>query len=243
MKPLDGLRLLHTRPVVDDDAVARALSQAGAVLLHAPVIAFAPPRDPGALARALGDADAILLTSARAVSAVARLVRRDVPAFTLAGATLQAARDAGLAVVHVEDAVDGASLGRLVAARGPVEGRRFVLPVSDAASPAAADELRARGATVEVVEAYRTVPATALPASVVEALDGRRVDAALCMSPSAVDTLVALAGIARLAPLLRASPGATTACAWERHGLPSDAVAARPEPASIVDVLVAWRRR
>lgn len=118
-------------------------------------------------------------------------------------------------------------------------GRHFTLPTSDVAQPEVATVLRAAGAVVDVVEAYRTVASETLPPPVAEALRQGRVHAVVCMSPSAVETLVALSGAEPLRPLVRAAPGETTARAWLAHGLPSEAVAARPQPQALVEALAA----
>jgi uroporphyrinogen-III synthase len=243
LKPLQGLTLLHTRPAVDGDPYAQALADAGAVIVPAPMIAFAPARDPSALEHAIRHATALLLTSPRAVSSVAAFVQPGTTIYPLHGATLAAVRKTGLAAVELPDATDGASLGHALARHHPVSGESFTLPTSDLAHPAVVNVLKSHGAHVHVVEAYQTVAATQLPPGVLESLRQGHVHAVLCMSPSAVDTLVALAGVDLLKPLLRIAPGDTTALAWSRHGLPCSAVAQRPSPDAVVQALRAhWPR-
>ncbi len=140
--PLLGLRLLHTRPVEDGDAVAQALLAAGATLLFAPMIRFLPPADPEALRLAVTSAASLILTSPRAVSAVSALVKADTRCFVLTGATQDKARQAGFTLVDVGPATDGESLGKAMVASGAKIPQPCVMPTSDVAQPAVAQVLR-----------------------------------------------------------------------------------------------------
>ncbi|MEW5848477.1 MAG: uroporphyrinogen-III synthase [Myxococcota bacterium] len=237
---LRGRTVLSTRPL-DDDALTPLLQAEGAEVLVAPMIHFAPPAHPDELEGALASLSryrAVLLTSPRGVRSVAGRLPAGFPVVTLAGRTRQEAVSAGLTPLPIRDAPDGADLAAALAESMDVTGARFLLPTSNLAEPAVAEGLRARGATVDVVEAYRTVPATEVPAPVVQALREGRVDAVVCMSPSAVRTLVTLVPVELLGRVKRVAPGRTTSAAWGELGLPADVVAEGPAPAQVVSAVV-----
>jgi uroporphyrinogen III methyltransferase/synthase len=117
-----------------------------------------------------------------------------------------------------------AALGRQLRS---VAGRRVLLPRADIATPALARLLRARGARVDQVTAYRTLPPSAAAGTRVRRLvEEGRVDTVLFTSASTVRGLVRLVG---RGPALRrlavACIGPVTAAAAVTAGLPPHAVA------------------
>lgn len=141
------------------------------------------------LDRALrGDRDWIVVTSANAVRALGDRLRVASQArFAAVGpATADALRQHGVEPAFVPDrfAADAVAEGL-----GDVTGLSVLLPQADIASPELANELRARGALVDVVVVYRTVP-VAPDAEGVEAL--RVADAVLLASGSAARSLASL---------------------------------------------------
>ena len=72
---------------------------------------------------------------------------------------------------------------------GPLDGARVLLPQADIADPGLADELRARGATVNAVAAYRTVLIEPAMSGI---LPLRVADAIVLASPSAARSLASL---------------------------------------------------
>jgi uroporphyrinogen-III synthase len=73
----------------------------------------------------------------------------------------------------------------------PLSGARVLLPQSEIAEPDLADELRARGATVDAVDAYRTVPREATAGELALL---RACDAVVLMSGSAARSLAQQGG-------------------------------------------------
>ncbi|MBI5493695.1 MAG: uroporphyrinogen-III synthase [Deltaproteobacteria bacterium] len=242
---LAGRVILWTRPVDGEDALAAALEREGAVLVAAPVVRFTAPADGRALADALAAVTAgayagVLLTSPRAVDAVAGRVPAGTPVAVLGGGTRTRARTAGFTrFINAEDTADGASLAGLLVTGGNVRGARYLLPTSQVSRADAAEALRAHGAAVDVVEAYRTQPAPALPHAAMAALAAGTVEGVVCMSPSAVDALCALVSTEILGRLVRAAPGRTTAQAWAHHGLPAQAIAEKPDADGLTRALAA----
>jgi uroporphyrinogen-III synthase len=124
----------------------------------------------------------------------------------------------------------------LAAGLGDLAGQRVLLPLADIAPDTLADQLRAKGALVERVTAYRTVPDTG-PAgeTVTRLLRANAIDALTFTSGSTVRALLdrlARAGLDATALIARGQwpatvcIGPTTAQVARERGLPITAVAA-----------------
>jgi len=190
-RPLHGRRIAVTRPREHAGALAERLERLGAEVAIVPLIAIAPLEDDAELTALVerGDHDWIVFTSANAVRAAGpRLGEGRARAAAVGPATAQALREAG-----VEPAFSPDVFAALEIADGlePLSGARVLLPQSEIAEPDLADELRARGATVDAVDAYRTVPREA---SEVELGTLRAADAVVLMSGSAARSLAEQGG-------------------------------------------------
>jgi uroporphyrinogen-III synthase len=190
-RPLEGKRIAVTRPREHARALADRLEQLGAEVTLVPLIAIEPLEDDGELAGLVegGDHDWIVFTSANAVRAAGPGLRNvRARAAAVGPATAQALRDAGVEPVFSPDV-----FAALEIADGlePLAGARVLLPQSEIAESALADELGARGATVDLVDAYRTVPRDAAEA---ELGDLRAADAVILMSGSAARSLAEQGG-------------------------------------------------
>lgn len=165
--PLAGCRVLITRPRRTAEALAERLRALGAIPLVLPAIEIRPPEDPGPLEAAVRQAatfDWILFTSANGVHAfMERLQAIGGSSADLAGvrlgaigpATARALQGYGLTV----DYLPPVYLSEAIAEGLPeVAGRRVLLPRADIARRELAERLRARGAEVTEVVAYRVVP-------------------------------------------------------------------------------------
>ena len=197
---LAGWRVLVTRQPEQARGLADALAEEGALVVEVPLIATAPPEDPGAVDAAVAGLDAcdwIAFTSANAVRAVADACDRSErgralpPALRIATvgpstseAVARAFADARIALQPESDfRADGlADAFRTL----PIRGRRILLPSSDRARDTLAAALRAQGASVTVVTAYRTVTPPDAGARIREALDAG-IDVVTFASPSAVE--------------------------------------------------------
>ncbi len=170
-RPLAGLRVLVTRAAGRADALVARLQALGAEPLLRPTIAYLPPEDPAPLAEAMAHLEAgvyewLLLTSVTAVEVVARVLGERAPLLAhrvslkigaVGPATAAACRELlGAEAAAVPERFLGEEL---VAALGDPAGRRVLLPNADIARPALEQRLRAAGALVDRVVAYRTVPA------------------------------------------------------------------------------------
>jgi uroporphyrinogen-III synthase len=246
--PLSGRRLLVTRRREQASALVDALRGLGAEVLEVPAIAIAPPEDAGPLDAALRDLGAyewMAFASANAVFAVRdRLasLALDVSAFPRI-ASVGAATSRALAScfpdrpVALEPASDFRADGLLDAfAALDLTGRRVLLPTSDRGRAVLSAGLRARGALVDVVVAYRTIAPEGLDRTLAEALSGG-IDAAVFASPSAVH------GVAEALPEGATPPdaiviGPTTEAAARAAGLAVLALAMPSTTDGLVDAVV-----
>lgn len=168
---LHGLRVLVTRAAGRSDGLAARLRELGAEPLLHPTIAHTPPDDPAAFDAAIGRLEAgvyewLLLTSVTAVEAVATALEGRAPRLggrvsLKIGAVGPATAAACRALLGVEAAVvpERFLAEELALAMGDPTGRRVLLPNADLARPALEARLRAGGALVDRVVAYKTVPA------------------------------------------------------------------------------------
>ena len=189
---MNGRRIAITRAEEQGAVFAVQLREYGAVPLLCPAIAYAPPDDSTALDQALAALaryDWLVLTSAQAARvAFAQADLRDISIQIAAvgPATAQVIRDAGYTVnlVSAEHSAEG-----LLAAIGAVAGQRILLPAADIARSNLAEGLTARGATVDAVIAYRTVPGPGA-ATLAPLLQASTVDAVTFTSSSTVQYLL-----------------------------------------------------
>lgn len=163
-QPLGGLRIVVTRATQDAKPLLEELSRLGAVPIHAPSLAFSPPKDRRRLSAALrgiASYDWAVFTSVHGVEAVfpagSRRSRR--PATLRFAAIGPASRDALLShdvpVSFVPSVFTTENLARELP---DVAGRRIVLFRAEVGNPALVRILEERGAKVDDVAAYRTLP-------------------------------------------------------------------------------------
>jgi len=165
--PLYGRRVVVTR--AETSRLNDLLRAQGAEVVDYPVIAIAPPADATPLDRAVANAreyDWIVFTSQNGVRAFfsrladLRALRGKLCAIGPATAAEIAKHKLLVDVVPEEYVAEG-----LVAALpDSLAGQRVLIPRAAVARDVVPDELRRRGAAVDVVEAYRTiVPEHAMP--------------------------------------------------------------------------------
>ncbi|HEY3456963.1 MAG TPA: uroporphyrinogen-III synthase [Bryobacteraceae bacterium] len=226
MGKLDGLRVVVTRAAHQAEDLASLLEERGAEVLLFPVIAIAPPADPRALELAAKQADQydwIVFTSANAIHAfigACKPGRSGIRAqiATVGSATRAIAERSGLQVSltperYVAEALIESFGGEDLA------GRRILIPSAAVTRDVVAPALRARGAIVEVIEAYRNVIPDGAAARAAEIFREPFPDWLTVASSSAVENLVRLAGVHHLARVKIASIGPVTSSAVRVHGL------------------------
>jgi uroporphyrinogen III methyltransferase/synthase len=228
MSALSGKRVLVTRPRDQSAGLADALAARGAQPILLPTIEIRPSDDLGPLDRALDTLVApnwIAFTSANAVAiCLDRLATRlgtlpqGVRVAAVGSGTARALAARGVGVDFVPSRFTGEQLGRELE---PVVGRRVLVPRAARGREELVAELRRRGAEVEDIPVYETLPAAADPDGLRELWQG--VDAATFTSASTVENYVALLGerAARLLDdTLIACIGPVTAEAARSLGLP-----------------------
>jgi uroporphyrinogen III methyltransferase/synthase len=246
-RPLFGRRIVVTRTRQQASALSRALRDVGADPIEVPVIEIADPADGGAALRhavaRLATYDWIVVTSPNGAARLGRALdaaHLDARAFgaarvaAIGPATAAALRPLGVradlvperfvAEALLDALTDAAGPGRLLLARAEVA--RHVLP----------DGLRARGWEVDVVDAYRTVPATVTDRQRAGIADAEVVT---FTSSSTVDRFVDAVGIDAV-PAVVACIGPVTAQTARDHGLSVDVVAEVHTVPGLVDALVRW---
>lgn len=254
---LQGRAIVVTRPAGQADGLVAQLRAHGAEPIICPAIAIAPPSDYAALDAALArlpSYDWLIFTSANGVRALldrlaalghdsAALASLRIGAIGPATAAALAAR--GLRADFVPSAYVAESILDEIE---DVAGKRILLPRADIARDALAAGLRARGATVDALAAYRTVPGDGAPA-LAERLRAGRIDAVTFTSSSTVRYLLDGLDAAGVAPpearaLLNAAAiiciGPITAATAAESGLRVDAVAREYTAEGLVAMLVEW---
>lgn len=168
-RPLFGRRVLVTRPREQAGVLVDRLVSLGAEPIEAPMIRIVPPEDLQPLRRAVAHADTfdwIIFTSANAVDAfMTALLSGDRDVRALHGPRLCAVGTGtadklagyGIKVDLVPQEFRAEALVAAVAAQGPLEGARVLLPRADIGRDVIAERMREVGAVVTDVVAYRTV--------------------------------------------------------------------------------------
>lgn len=253
-KPLFGRRVLVTRSAERAGEWVGALSSAGAHAELLPLIRLAPAEDPSELDAALSRLahyDALIFTSANAVRFTAlraaacgvSLGEARGSVFCVGPRTAEAARSAGLPARCLPDErFDAEGVLEAVRRALPPRGRRFLIPRSELARETLPDGLRAEGAEVDAVVAYRNLPAEVDAAALRGRLEAGELDVLTFTSPSGVRRFRALLDAPSLAAARRccvAAIGPVTARALADAGLPADVVAARPDAHELVEAIAA----
>jgi len=240
-RPLAGRRILVTRPRAQAPELAGRLTALGAEAIAAPAIRIVPPDDPRPLDAACAAAASfawVVFTSANAVDAfLERLPAGGAAAQALAGVRICAIGPAtgarlarrGLPVDLAPADHRGEGVGAALRAGRDLRGTRILLPRADIARPLLPDALRAAGADVTEVTAYRPVAGAGWPGAAVRGLLLQRaVEAVTFTSASAVRSVAQALGAARAVELLRpavvAALGPVTADAARQIGLETAAV-------------------
>lgn len=254
---LSGKRIVVTRPAAQSRALIEQLRALGAEPLVCPAIVIAPLADYAALDAAiaqLGQYDWLILTSANGVRALLdRMAALGADLVPLHGlkigaigpATAQLLGQYGLHATFVPSAyVAEAMLDQI----GDVAGQRVLLPRADIARELLAVGLRERGAQVDEIAAYRTMPGDGA-AELAAQLQAQAVDAITFTSSSTVRyTLDGLeqigferhTAVALLNQLVVGCIGPITADTARAEGLRVDATAREFTGPGLVAALLEW---
>lgn len=171
-RPLFGVRAVVTRPREQAEIFAGRLGELGADTLVFPAIRIVAPADPVPLRTAvdsLGEYDWLVFTSANGVKWFWQaLLGAGRDARALAGlrvicigpVTAATLAERGVQADLVPEEFVAEAVLEAMAESGALEGRRVLLPRAQEARDVLPRGLEARGARVDVVAAYRSVPDT-----------------------------------------------------------------------------------
>ena len=237
VKPLFGVRVLVTRAAEQAESLAQALRERGAATIELPMIRIEPPRDAAPLAaavQALRSYHWLVFTSQNGVRAFfAELARQGFDSRQLHGlriaaigpSTAEALEPYGVRADLVPSSFRGEALAEsMLREQGDtIRGVRVLLPRAAVARDVLPDTLRAAGASVDVVEAYRTEGASAEAAARLRQLiEQNELDVIAFTASSTVQHTLAAIGedaAQRLQGLTLVSIGPITTDTATTHGL------------------------
>jgi len=251
---LVGLRVVITRPEAQSEMLCERLCQAGAVPILFPVITIVPPEPGGALDQALrrlSKYDWIIFTSVNGVKqfrtrladvlGIPLAQLQGIPGFTgkiaaIGPKTAATLRQHGIEVNMLPREYCAEAILDTI---GEVCRQRILLPRADIARAELAIGLRMRGAIVEEVAAYRTLPATPPPTAFEQLRQG--VDVVTFTSSSTVRHFVALTrGFDYGDPAIACIGPVTAETAWQM-GLHVDIVADEHTIDGLFRALEIWK--
>lgn len=234
-RSLFGRRVVVTRARAQASSLVDKLRALGAETIELPTIEIVgeplPALEPASY-------DWVAFTSVNAVERVFAGLR-DARSF---GAAHVAAVGPGTAAALatrgiVADLVPDSAVAEALVEAFPTGAGRVLLPQAAAARPVLADGLRAKGWQVDVVEAYRTVPARPTDDALAAAA---KADAIAFTSSSTVTSWLALG--AALPPVV-ACIGPVTAATAAEHGVPVSVVATEHTVDGLVEAVKNALRR
>jgi uroporphyrinogen-III synthase len=247
---LTNKRILITRPSVQAEEFASALIAAGAHPIFFPVIEIAPLNDFSGLDSALLKLDIydwLILTSVHGVNVFFKrldtLGIKHIPECLRVAAvgpkTSSCLSQHGVTARFVPTEYIAEAI--LPGLGEDISGKRFLLPQSDLARTALANEIRSAGGVVDEIVAYRTVPSQ----PDISGMNALRVgvDIITFTSPSAVHNFVAIVRNNALDPInlpgtpLLACIGPVTKKAAEEMGFCDLVVANEHTTAGLIEVI------
>jgi len=256
--PLAGITAIVTRAVEQSDGLREALEALGASVIVSPSIRFTDPLSWAPLDLALArirEYDWAIFTSVNGVAAVDRRLAalgkswrifEGVRLLPIGPQTAAELRGKGLAVDRMPQEYQAE--GILAAIEGEsLAGRRILLARAERAREVLPEQLRSRGAEVDVVTVYRTLPAAPDRSAlrVLRGRPGKNVIVTFTSSSTVEYFLAQLPADARagLDTVTIAAIGPITAATLQRQGLFPDVQPAEFTVLALVDVVRDHYRR
>lgn len=230
--------IVVTRDEPPAGALHEALRAFGLTPISCAVMEVQPPVDPAPLRRAAANLEGyewLVCASRRSVDALVRSRSdpwpRGLRTAAVGHATALALVDAGAEPAPVVASDSGSeALSAWLLPLDTWRGRRVLAPIATEGRRDLVESLRAKGALVDDVEAYRMVPRP--DAAIREAWVAASPDATVIASPQTAETLVRVLGADAVRALKAVvAIGATTAAALAAHGI----VATVPATANFTD--------
>jgi uroporphyrinogen III methyltransferase/synthase len=230
-RPLLGLKIVVMRPLEQAGELIAALENKGAQVLHAPAIRIRSLAGSASVRRKIKKIqsqphsyDFLIFLSANAVrhfETVAPLLTRQwrhAAVAVVGDQTARVAREHGWRVTMKPSLYRATSLVREL---GGISGKRILIPRAETAPIEILEDLRDRGATVDVLPVYRTAPVP-FSASVKHEIQSGA-DVLMFTSSSMVGSFLRNFSTAEKRRLLRTarivSMGALTTAALRKHGV------------------------
>ena len=233
---LSGKTVLITRAATQSSGLRSGLEDLGARVVECPTIQIVPPKNwkpVDEAIRRLNTYHWLLFTSANAVEQFMDRMgdrRPNIPIAVVGSATAAKLAEWGLKPTLVPE--EFRAEGLLSAFATNLVGTRILFPRAEVARELLPEELRRRGATVDIVTVYRTVKAVS--GSIGEVLASERVDCIVFTSPSTIpDDLHSLPADTALAVI-----GPVTAEAARLLGLKPNIVPVESTIASLVSAIL-----
>jgi uroporphyrinogen III methyltransferase/synthase len=244
-RSLRGQRIVITRAAHQSEDLAQALRELGAEPVLLPLIGIAPPSNAEPLEQAAQNAnsyDWIIFTSANAVSAFARLLPETGEFFrprvaTVGSATAEVADQYGFRVELVPERFVAEALAQSFRPF-PLDGKHILIPCAAGARDVVPNELRRRGAVVDVVEAYQNVIPEESRLLAREIFTEPLPDWVTFASSSALHHLVEIIGTDILHQVKIATIGPVTSATAAEHGLTVRAEARQHTTAGMVEAMM-----
>jgi uroporphyrinogen-III synthase len=246
--PLSGRIVVVTRARHQAEELACPLRAAGAAVVLLPMIAITAPIDIEPLRRAaqkVNEYDWIIFSSTNAVLAFTEALTSSglnvLPRIAAVGAaTRELAEERGLRVSLVPDAYVAESLVSAFEGEN-LTGRRVLIPTAERTRDVIAPALRARGASVELVTAYRNIIPENASADATKVLGhSPPPDWLTFASSSAVENLLSVVRRGLPREIKIASIGPVTSRTVREHGLTVTAEADPHTVPALVDAIVRY---
>ena len=233
---LFGHRIVVSRAEEQADLLSSRLLELGAEALEYPLIRIVPPTDFSELDRAIESIecyDWLIFTSINGVkSFFNRMFNNGFDIRSMAGlkicaigpGTEKALKEKGLKVEYRPEQFRAEALFELI--KGKIRpGDKVLLPRADLARPLLVEKLARKGALVDNVVAYRTLPGKIDAESLKQQLANQKIDMITFTSSSTVNNLVSLLGSdyeKYLRKVAVASIGPITTATAIKHGISVD---------------------
>ena len=252
---LAGKKILITRPIDQADTLTRLLRERDADVIGFPVLRIGPPPSWDECDEAIDNYrtyDALIFTSVNAVKFFFnRVVERGIQpglqsrykVFVVGPKTAEAAASFGVLAARVPGVTTVRMLTEALCAM-PVLKKRFLFPKGNLAGSDISLSLRARGATVDEVIVYETLPAVSGGDTVSMDVDGLSallgsgsIDAITFYSPSSVENFFSIIPQNVIGPAALAVIGPTTAEALHSLSLTEQIIPEHPTTEELVSAL------
>lgn len=237
-----------TRARHQAEELAGPLREMGAEPILLPLIGIAPPDDKTGLVNAATHADEydwIVFTSANAITAFFAELPDSGEWFrpriaTIGPATREVAEEYGLRVELTPEKYIAESLAEAFRPY-PLDGKRILIPSAAVARDVVPNELRNRGAAVDVVQAYQNVIPFEAAGQAAEIFQEPMPDWITFASSSAVEHLLAVVSIDVVKDVKIASIGPATSATAVNHDLAVTAEALKHTIPGLIEAMIKGR--